>query len=71
MQEGFVQVALGRLDDAVATFARAGDLSRGAQATPCLVHAHLTRALQHWRDGAHDEARAELAAGFAQARRST
>jgi LuxR family maltose regulon positive regulatory protein len=68
MQQGFVLVALGRLDEAVAAFARAGELSRGAQATPCIVHAHLTRALQHWRGGAHDESRAELMAGFAQAR---
>jgi DNA-binding SARP family transcriptional activator len=68
MQQGFVLVALGRFDDAVATFARAGDLSRGAQATPCLVHTHLTRALRHWRAGVRDEARAELTAGFAQAR---
>ena len=68
MQEGFVLVALGRFEEAAAAFARAAALSRGAQATPCLVHAHLTRSLQHWRDGAHDEARAELNAGFAQAR---
>jgi LuxR family transcriptional regulator, maltose regulon positive regulatory protein len=68
MQQGFVLVALGRLNDAVAAFARAGELSRGAQATPCIVHTHLTRALQHWRGGAHDESRAELTAGFAQAR---
>ena len=68
MQEGFVLVALGRLEDAAAAFARAGALSRGAQATPCLVHVHLTRALQQWREGAHDEARAELNVGFAHAR---
>jgi DNA-binding SARP family transcriptional activator len=68
MQQGFVLVALGRLDEAVAAFARAGDLSRGAQATPCLAHVHLTRALQQWREGGDDEARAELAAAFAQAR---
>jgi DNA-binding SARP family transcriptional activator len=68
MQEGFVLVALGRFEEAAQAFARAGDLSRGAQATPCLLHVHLTRALQHWREGAHDEARAELNAAFAQAR---
>ena len=68
MQEGFVLVAVGRLEDAAAAFARAGALSRGAQATPCLVHVHLTRALQRWREGAHDEARAELNVGFAHAR---
>jgi LuxR family transcriptional regulator, maltose regulon positive regulatory protein len=68
MQEGFVLVALGRLDEAAAAFARAGELSHGAQATPCIAHVHLTRALQHWRAGAHDEARAELTAGFVQAR---
>lgn len=68
MQEGFVLVALGRLDEAATAFARAGALSRGAQATPCLVHGHLTHALQRWREGAHDEARAELNVGFAHAR---
>jgi len=68
MQQGFVLVALGRCEEAAAAFARAGTLSRGAQATPCLVHVHLTRALQHWHEGAHDEARAELNVGFAHAR---
>jgi LuxR family transcriptional regulator, maltose regulon positive regulatory protein len=68
MQQGFVLVALRRFEDAAAAFARAGSLSRGAQATPCLVHVHLTRALQQWREGAHDEARAELGVGFAHAR---
>jgi DNA-binding SARP family transcriptional activator len=68
MQQGFVLVALGRFEEAAAAFARAGALSRGAQATPCLVHVHLTRALQRWREGAHDEARAELDVGFAHAR---
>jgi DNA-binding SARP family transcriptional activator len=68
MQEGFVLVALGRLDEAAAAFSRAGELSQGAQATPCLAHVHLTRALQRWRSGVHDEARAELTAAFAQAR---
>jgi hypothetical protein len=68
MQQGFVLVALGRFEEAAAAFARAGALSRGAQATPCLVHVHLTRALQQWREGAHDEARAELNVGFAHAR---
>ena len=68
MQEGFVLVALGRLDEAIAAFARAGELSRGAQAVPCFVHVHLTRALQRWRAGSLDEARAELTAGLAQAR---
>ncbi|HUP07597.1 MAG TPA: bacterial transcriptional activator domain-containing protein [Caldimonas sp.] len=68
MQLGHVLVALDRLDEAVAAYARAGELSEGAQATPCLVHVHLTRALQRWRAGARDEARAELIGGFAQAR---
>jgi LuxR family maltose regulon positive regulatory protein len=68
MQQGFVLVALGCFEEAAAAFARAGALSRGAQATPCLVHVHLTRALQQWREGAHDEARAELNVGFAHAR---
>lgn len=68
MQQGFVLVALGRFEESAAAFARAGALSRGAQATPCLVHVHLTRALQRWREGAHDEARAELDVGFAHAR---
>jgi DNA-binding SARP family transcriptional activator len=68
MQQGFVLVALERFDEAAAAFARAGALSRGAQAAPCLVHVHLTRALQRWREGAHDEARAELHVGFAHAR---
>jgi len=68
MQQGFVLVELGRLEEAATAFAQAGDLSHGAQATPCLAHVHLTRALQVWRDGAHDEARAELTAAFVQAR---
>jgi LuxR family transcriptional regulator, maltose regulon positive regulatory protein len=68
MQEGYVLVALGKLDEAATTFARAAALSHGAQATPCVAHVHLTRALTRWRGGAHDEARAELAAAFAQAR---
>ena len=68
MQEGFVLAALGKLDEAAATFARASELSLGAQATPCLAHVHLSRALLHWRHGAHDEARAELTVAFAQAR---
>jgi DNA-binding SARP family transcriptional activator len=68
LQLGHVLVALGRLDEAIASYARAGESSEGAQATPCLVHVHLTRALQRWRGGARDEARAELTAGFAQAR---
>ena len=68
LQMGHVLVALGRLDEAIAAYARAGELSQGAQATPCVIHAHLTRALQHWRGGARDEARAELTAAFAQAR---
>jgi DNA-binding SARP family transcriptional activator len=68
MQEGFVLAALGKLDEAAAAFARAGELSLGAQATPCLVHVHLSRALWRWRRGAHDEARAELTVAFAQAR---
>jgi DNA-binding SARP family transcriptional activator len=68
MQQGFVLVALGRLDEAADAFARAAALSRGAQATPCVAHVHLTRALARWRGGAHDEARAEIVAGFTQAR---
>jgi DNA-binding SARP family transcriptional activator len=68
MQQGFVLVALGRFEEAAAAFAGAGALSRGAQAIPCLVHVHLTRALQQWREGARDEARAELNVGFAHAR---
>ena len=68
MQQGFVLAALGRLDEAADAFARAAALSRGAQATPCLAHVHLTRALARWRAGAHDEARAEIVAGFVQAR---
>jgi DNA-binding SARP family transcriptional activator len=69
MQQGFVLVALGRFEDAAAAFAHAAGLSQGAQATPCLVHVHLTRALQQWREGARGEARAELDVGFAHARR--
>jgi LuxR family transcriptional regulator, maltose regulon positive regulatory protein len=69
MQEGFVLVALGRLDEAALSFARAGELSQGAQALPCLAHVHLARALQRWREGTHDEARAELTTAFSQARR--
>jgi DNA-binding SARP family transcriptional activator len=68
MQEGFVLAALGKLDEAAAAFARAGALSVGAQATPCLVHVHLSHALVSWRRGAHDEARAELTVAFAHAR---
>jgi len=68
LQLGHVLVAMGRFDEAISAYARAGELSQGAQATPCIVHVHLTRALQHWRGGARDEARAELAAAFAQAR---
>ncbi len=68
MQSGFVLTALGRCQEAASAFARAGDLSSGAQATPCLCHVHLTRALAHWRTGSFAEARAELLAGFAQAR---
>jgi len=68
MQQGFVLVALGRLEDAAAAFSRAGELSHGAQATPCLAHVHFTCALEHWRAGAFDEARAELTAAFMHAR---
>lgn len=68
MQQAFVLVALGRLGEAADAFAQAADLSVGAQATPCVAHLHLTRALEHWRAGAADETRAELHAGFAQAR---
>ncbi|HJV60950.1 MAG TPA: bacterial transcriptional activator domain-containing protein, partial [Albitalea sp.] len=68
LQMGHVLVALGRLDEAVCAYARAGDLSVGAQATPCVVHMRLARALQHWRGGARDEARAELTVAFTQAR---
>jgi DNA-binding SARP family transcriptional activator len=68
MQEGFVLCALRRFDEAAQAFERAGDLSRGAQATPCHCHVHLTRALQRWHEGAHAEARAELLVGFTHAR---
>jgi hypothetical protein len=68
MQEGFVLAALGKVDEAATAFARAGELSLGAQATPCLAHVHLSRALLRWRRGAHDEARAELTVAFAHAR---
>jgi LuxR family maltose regulon positive regulatory protein len=68
MQEGFVQCALRRYADASRVFQQAGDLSLGAQATPCHCHVHLTRALQRLREGAHPDARAELLAGFTHAR---
>ncbi len=68
MQEGFVQSALHRYEDAARVFQQAGDLSLGAQATPCHCHVHLTRALQRLREGAHSDARAELLAGFTHAR---
>jgi LuxR family transcriptional regulator, maltose regulon positive regulatory protein len=68
MQEGFVLVALGRLEEAAAAFERAAELSLGVQATPCLAHVHLSRALLRWHCGAHGEARAELTVAFAHAR---
>ena len=68
MQQAYVLVSLGRLDEAATSFAHSAQLSRGAQATPCIVHARLTHALRHWRGGVPDEARADLMAGFAQAR---
>jgi DNA-binding SARP family transcriptional activator len=68
MQKGFVLAALEQYQEAAAAFNKAGELSRGAQATPCFCHVHLTHALRHLHDGSHDEARAELIAGFAQAR---
>jgi LuxR family maltose regulon positive regulatory protein len=68
MQQGFVLAALDQYGEAAAAFHRAGELSHGAQATPCYCHVHLTHALRHLHEGAHDEARAELIAGFAQAR---
>ncbi len=68
MQEGFVQCALGRFEEAVGAFQEAADLSRDAQATPCQCHLHLTRALQRLHEGAHADAHAELVAGFVHAR---
>ncbi len=68
MQQGFVLAALEQYDEAAAAFNRAGELSQGAQATPCFCHVHLAHALRHLREGSHDEARVELIAGFAQAR---
>lgn len=68
MQEAYVLCALDRWAEAEAAFARAGELSVGAQATPCHLHVYLTRALRCLREGALPEARAELIAGFAQAR---
>lgn len=68
MQSGAVQSALGHHDEAAAMFARAAEASVGTQAVPSLCHLHLARALQRSSLGALDEARAELSAGFAQAR---
>lgn len=68
MQAGFVHTALGRYDEAAASFARAAGLSAGAQVVPCEVHLHLVHALAHWRDGAQAPARAELAVALTQAR---
>jgi DNA-binding SARP family transcriptional activator len=68
MQQGFVLAALEQYEEAAAAFHRAGELSQGAQATPCFCHVHLAHALRHLHEGSHDEARAELIAGFAQAR---
>jgi DNA-binding SARP family transcriptional activator len=68
MQEAYVQCARGQWAEAEAAFQRAGELSVGAQATPCHLHVHLTRALRRLREGALPEARAELIAGFTQAR---
>jgi DNA-binding SARP family transcriptional activator len=69
MQAGFVHAALGQFGSAAASFARAAVLSSGAQAVPCLCHVHLVQALAHVQRGAHNEARAELSAGFELARR--
>jgi len=68
MQEGYVQCALGHFVEAEATFAQAGERSVGAQATPCHLHVHLTRALRCLREGALPEASAELITGFTHAR---
>jgi DNA-binding SARP family transcriptional activator len=66
---GMSELALGRLDEAIASFERDVELEPEPSVnadTRC--HIHLTRALQHWRRGTRAEARAELVAGFAQAR---
>lgn len=68
MQSGAVQSALGHHEEAAAMFARAAEASVGTQAVPSLCHLHLARALQQSSLGALEEARAELSAGFAQAR---
>ncbi|MGE5337239.1 MAG: AfsR/SARP family transcriptional regulator, partial [Gemmatimonadota bacterium] len=60
--------ALGRFEESLAAFVRSGEMSDGAQAKPCHLHAHLVRALADVRDGALDEARAEFLAAFALAR---
>lgn len=65
---GALQAALGRHDDAAASFARAAEVASGAQAVPALCQMHLARALGQVGIGAHDEARADLRAGLAQAR---
>lgn len=65
---GAVHAALGRFDEALANFARAAELCTGAQAALELCHLHLTRGMHLFLGGAHAEARAELGAGFAQAR---
>jgi len=66
---GMSELALGRLEEAIASFERDIELEPEPSVnadTRC--HIHLTRALQHWRRGTRAEARAELIAGFAQAR---
>jgi DNA-binding SARP family transcriptional activator len=68
MQDGMVNAALGHFGAATARFARAADLSSGQQVAPCLSHLHLARALELLQQAAFDEARAEIVAGFAQAR---
>jgi len=68
MQEGFVLTALARHEEAARMFQHAGEISRGALATPCWCHHHLTQTLQRLHDGVLDEARTELIAGFTQAR---
>ncbi len=65
---GTIQTALGRYDEAVAAFTRVVDLERGAQLTIGQLHLHLVNALADLRDGANDEAAAELKVAFTLAR---